>query len=81
MKPTLDIARRVMLFFFFPAPGFRQEVQEKKITKTKMDYAVIINFAIPQLFLVLVFIINANSPLKQQVKSLQDTGVTEMIDD
>lgn len=81
MKPTLDIARRVMLFFFFPEAGFRKEVQEKKITKTKMVYAAIINFAMPLLFLVLGLIINANEPLKQQVQTWQDTGVTEKIDD
>ena len=68
-----------MLFFFFPEAGFRKEVQEKKITKTKMVYAAIINFAMPLLFLVLGLIINANEPLKQQVQTWQDTGVTERL--
>ena len=73
--------KRILMFLFFPEAGFRKEVQEKKITRGKMIYAAWINFGMPLLFLVVGLFIQSNEPLKQQVQTWQDTGVTEKVDD
>ena len=81
MKITKETWKRLLLFLFFPEAGFRKEVQEKKITKSKVLYAGTINFVIPVVFLIVGFTIQNNEPLKRQIQTWQDTGITEKVDD
>ncbi|HPW90537.1 MAG TPA: hypothetical protein PLJ40_03910, partial [Paludibacteraceae bacterium] len=73
--------KRFFLFLLFPEVGFRKEVQAKKISRGKLIYAVSINFVLPLLFLIVGLIINANQPLKERIQALQDTDVSEVVDD
>lgn len=73
--------KQITLFILFPEAGFRKDVQQKKISKTKIIYCISINFVFPLIFLIIGLIIFNNEPLKREIQTWQTTELPVKFDD